>query len=379
MTGQRAILFTAFEPSGDAAAAPVIAQLKTLRPQLRVWAVGGPKMQAAGAELVEDPTARAVMLADVARAAWEHRWRVRRLKAWLAEHPIDALVPVDSPAANWSICQLVRRRQPHASIVHLVAPQLWAWAPWRARKLRKLTDHVLCLLPFEPGWLGRRGIPGTFVGHPLLDGLTQPRGASGEGRPPRLALLPGSRRGEWKANWPTMLAAYQQLEAAHPGLTGQVACIDATAESVLRGLSKNWPSSLQPRVGQVASVLAYGDAAIVVSGTATLDAVAAGTPMVVMYNTHRLLYALVSWWAITTRTFALPNLISESRGWGRACPELVPHYGQVQPLVAELDRLLGDAAARQAQAESWRRIRRLYEHVSYRSRAAERILEVADL
>lgn len=376
---QGGILFSAFEPSGDAVAAAVIAELKRQRPELHIWAVGGPKMRGAGAEIIEDPTARAVMLADVAKAAWEHGQRVKRLKVWLSQQRVDVFVPVDSPAANWAICKIVRRTQPQATVVHLVAPQLWAWAPWRARKLRRLTDHVLCLLPFEPGWLGRRAIPATFVGHPLLDAAPQITFESPNGRPPRLALLPGSRKSELKSNWPTMLAAYQQLESAHPGLTGQVACIDSAAESLLRRLSHHWPSSLEVKLGQVACVLRYGDAALVVSGTATLDAVAAGTPMVVLYNTRRVLWALVGWWAITTRTFSLPNLISEALGWGRTCPELVPHYGQVPPVVAQLDRLLRDESARLAQKAAWQRIHRLYQQVCFAPASVAKILEVAEL
>lgn len=278
---------------------------------------------------------------------------------------------------------MVRRMQPGAAVVHLVAPQLWAWGPWRAGKLRRLTDHVLCLLPFEPGWLGRRGVAGTFVGHPLLDRAPEPvEKLALEGRAPRLALLPGSRRGELKANWPTMLAAYGQLERRHPGLTGQVAAIDGNAERTLRELSggsEGWPSSLEVKAGQVAAVLRHGDVALVVSGTATLDAVAAGAPMVVMYNTRRVLYWLVCWWAIKTRTFALPNLISEARGWGRVCSELVPHYGAVAPVVAELDALLSDPRKRVRQTEAWREIRRIYGRVAYAVTAAGKIVEVAGL
>jgi len=383
MAPDKGVLFTAFEPSGDAVAAPVVAELKRQRPQLRVWAVGGAKMRAAGAEVIEDPTSRAVMLADVARVALEHRQRVRRLREWLAGHAIAAHVPVDSPAANWGICKLVRRMQPQAAVVHLVAPQLWAWGTWRTAKLRRLTNHVLCLLPFEPAWFGRRGVAGTFVGHPLLDrAMDPPAEPAMTERATRLALLPGSRRGELKANWPTMLAAYRQLERRHPGLTGQVAAIDADAEGALREMSRDgadWPASLEVKVGQVAAVLKDSESALVVSGTATLDAVAAGTPLVVLYNTNRVLYWLVRWWAIRTKTFALPNLISEARGWGRVCAELVPHYGAVLPVVEEVDALLTDPRRRQRQKEAWQEIRGIYHRVAYAAPAAGKILEVAVL
>ncbi len=163
------LLFTAFEPSGDCLAAPVIDTIRRREPQVPIWAFGGGRMEAAGATLIERTTDRAVMLAGIAVQARRHQRRLAALKRWLADHPLAVHVPVDSPAANWSICRLVRRQASDASIVHLAAPQLWAWATWRVRRLRRLTDRVLCLLPFEPAWFARRGIPGVFVGHPLFD------------------------------------------------------------------------------------------------------------------------------------------------------------------------------------------------------------------
>ena len=129
-----------------------------------------------------------------------HRQRVARMRQWLSTHAIDALVPVDSPAANWAMCKLTRSLHPKAKIIHLAAPQIWAWARWRIRKLRRLTDHVLCLLPFEPKWFGDRGVPCSFVGHPLYQMTTPPAApasplASSQATTllsaPRLALLPG--------------------------------------------------------------------------------------------------------------------------------------------------------------------------------------------
>ena len=105
------------------------------------------------------------------------------LATWLGQHDIAAHVPVDSPAANWSMCRATRNVQPNASVVHLVGPQLWAWAEWRIRRLRKLTDHVMCLLPFEPAWFGERGVSGTFVGHPLFTESANAQAKTLAGRP----------------------------------------------------------------------------------------------------------------------------------------------------------------------------------------------------
>jgi lipid-A-disaccharide synthase len=352
MSDGQALLFSSFEPSGDALAADTIAALRRRDPDMKVYALGGPKMEAAGAVLLEHTTQHGSMFLETLVQAWSHHRRLGRLRKWLGDHPIRGLVPVDSPAANWSICRVVRRARPSAKIVHLVAPQLWAWAPWRIRRLRRLTDHVLCLLPFEQQWLAERGVKATFVGHPAYEHL----GASPAPQPgdlprehPRLALLPGSRRSEVRRNWPTMLAAFRRLAGAHPRLHGVAAALDEPAEARLREMAgDDWPQRLAVRAGRTGHVLDWCDLALVVSGTVTLQLAARLKPMVVIYNMSRP-NVWVARGLVRTRTFSLPNLISEWAGLGRAVPELIPHHGQVEPVVRSLDAILSseEAAGRQ--------------------------------
>jgi lipid-A-disaccharide synthase len=353
MSDAPVILFTAFEPSGDDHASGVIAAIKQMAPQVRIMAYGGPKMQAAGAELIETTTEHAVMLAGAIGQAWAHKQRVGRVRQWLKNNRIAVHVPVDSPAANWAICQAVRDLAPQARITHLVAPQLWAWAPGRIKKLRRLTDHVLCLLPFEQEWFTSRGVKTTFVGHPLFD---KPR-RTGEGQllglpsqaSPKLALLPGSRRGEILKNWPTMLKVVAELRQKHPGLLAVGALRDDAAIQMLPDKGMTLPPGVLLKTGRTEAVLDWADAVLVVSGTATLLVAAYRKPMVTMFNANPVLWHGIGRWLINTRTFTLPNLISESLGIGRAVPEFVPHFGQVEPIVDALEPLLANAAARQKQ------------------------------
>ena len=349
------LLFSSFEPSGDALAAETIAALLRHEPRPEIHALGGPRMEAAGAELLERTTHHGSMFLESVVQAWSHHRRLKRLRRWLEDHPIDALVAVDSPAANWSVCRTVRQARPQARIVHLVAPQLWAWAPWRIRRLRRLTDHVLCLLPFEPSWLGVRGVRASFVGHPAFDDVRGHRAAGPDWLPadhPRLALLPGSRTGEISRNWPTMLEAFARLSRGDGDLRGIAAVHDERAETLVRRISAERHSGLPDRLTVVAGraelVLDWCDAALVASGTVTLQAAARLKPMVIMYNMSRLSVFLARW-VVRTRTFTLPNLVSEWAGLGRAVPELVPHHGDVDPVVRLLEALLhgGQAARRQ--------------------------------
>ncbi|HHN78407.1 MAG TPA: lipid-A-disaccharide synthase, partial [Phycisphaerales bacterium] len=145
MPAEPAILFTGFEPSGDDHASAVIAELRRRHPGLRMYAWGGPKMGQAGAEIIEETGKDAVMGLPGLSKVLEHRRINQRIAAWLDRNPVRVHVPIDSPAANFPICKMARKRG--VKVVHLVAPQVWAWGKWRVNKLRRLTDFVCCLLP----------------------------------------------------------------------------------------------------------------------------------------------------------------------------------------------------------------------------------------
>lgn len=373
MNPPRDILFTAFEPSGDALAARLIAELKRRDPDRMIHALGGPKMRDAGAELIEMTTEHGVMLLGALAQANAHRKRIKRLAAWMAEHELAAVVPTDSPAANWSVCKLARKLHPSAKIVHLAAPQLWAWASWRIKKMRRLSDHVLCLLPFEPDWFGSREMRATFVGHPLFEAdAAAPLTRHDDNEAgPKLALLPGSRTAEVKRNWPTMCGVVERLRGEYPDLRCVVAASDDTRAALLGTL----PPGVETVIGQTDAALAWSDAALAVSGTVTLQMAMRRRPMVVLFNLNRVSWTLAGQFLIDTRTFALPNLITESQGWGRLVPEFVPHFGAVEPLAEALAPLLSPGPARETQLAGFERIHELFGSVSFAQTAADALLE----
>ena len=375
------MFFAAFEPSGDTLAAAVIAELKQRHPDLSIWGFGGPKMQASGADLLEHTTGHAAMLLGAAASVRRHHQRLARLKEWLLDHRIAVFVPVDSPAANWSVCRLVRRCDPSTRIVHLVAPQLWAWAPWRVRKLKRLTNRVLCMLPFEPSWFTQRGVPATFVGHPLFGQAQDVGEAEAEpifpsGATPRIGLLPGSRASEVRANAPTMLKVTHELSQRFPQLQAVVAAVDDQMAEQFRRISQGVEElgNLSVRVGAADQVIPAADVVLTVSGTATLHTAVYRTPMVVFYNANRWAWHILGRWLITTRTFALPNLIAESLGLGRPVPEFVPHFGQAEPLTGAVIKLLDDESARRRQEHLFEAMARSYHPVGFAQTAGDILL-----
>lgn len=370
------VLFTAFEPSGDDLAGAVALELRRREPSIRLAAWGGPKLRAAGAEIVEDTGGEAVMGIPGPGVVVEHLRQIKRIERWMAEHRPSLHVPVDSPAANFPVCQVSRKLG--APVCHLAAPQLWAWAPWRIGKLRRLTDRLLCLLPFEEAWFGSRGVPTTFIGHPVFD---QPfdaervrrRAASFRDASPRVALLPGSRPKELASNFPVMLGAYRELRRRHPGLGGMVAAVSDDAERRLRSIAEQeggWPEGLDLAVGDIESVIAWADLCLAVSGTVTLHITRQAKPMVVMFKARRLLYHLFARWLIYADHLAMPNLLAGAP----IVPELMPYFGGPSRLVEAAEELLRSPQRAEAQRDALRRVRASFEGVEAAGGAAEAIL-----
>lgn len=386
MDNPRTIFFAAFEPSGDVLAARLIRELKHRDPSLRFTGYGGPKMQAEGAELIEVTTEHAVAMGTgFLGEVKTHLKRCGDFSGYLKAKKIDAFVPVDSPAANWALCKRVRRYQPQAKVVHLVCPQIWSWAQWRIRRLRRLSDRVLCLLPFEPGWLEQRGVKGDFVGHPVFEdasGLLDspvaddlPEAESAEVI--KIALMPGSRRSELQMNWPTMLSAYNAVRKKHPQLRGVVAARVASDAKTLGewGGDEPWPDGLEVVAGRTQEALAWCDVALVKSGTSTLQVASLGKPMVAFYNLSPCKWHALGRWLVKSRTFTLPNIISEWQDGRRVLPEYVPHFGNPTPIAEELSALVVDAEARQTQVTGLKRVAEAFSAVTFKDAAAEALLD----
>ncbi|TVQ60017.1 MAG: lipid-A-disaccharide synthase [Phycisphaerales bacterium] len=375
-TGPRSVLFTAFEPSGDEHAAVVIRELRRRDPSLVIHAWGGERMERAGAVVVERTGLAATMGMPGLAKILEHRRINRRVESWVKSNRPCLHVAVDSPAANFPICKITRAHG--ASVVHLVAPQMWAWGSWRVRKLRRLTDHVLCLLPFEPDWFEARGVRATFVGHPLLDHELDEEAieAAVHGFPegsPKVAIMPGSRPSEITANFPMMLETFRRIRERQPGAACVVAATTERVRERLREIANEWggwPEGMDVVVAGVDSATRWCDLAIVVSGTVTLHVARQHKPMVVIYRVNKFTYALVGRWIIAADHIALPNLVAGRR----IVPEIAPKTNDdPAPIVEQAMRLLDDADARRAMRDDLADTMRRFEGRSAATGAADAI------
>ncbi len=334
------ILITAAEASGDAHAAGLIEPLRRRLPNARFVGIGGPAMAAAGAELIAEPVGRAAMTTSALAQLGYFRRLIRRVKRAIGDIRPDVHVPVDSPALNWHLAKAARKRG--IPVMYYIAPQVWAWAPWRVRKLRRLADAVACILPFEEDYLRRRGVNARFVGHPLFDHLPPADPPSldepAESGRWRIALLPGSREGEIKAHAPALVKMMADLSGRWPAAEFTLTALNEAAAGMIRRYGGR--DDLPLAVGKTPEVLARSHFAVVASGTATLEVAHFGVPAVVFYRVHKWSYRLVGRWLIRTPYLSLVNILAQRE----LVPELMPWYGDVDKLTHAAEGMLADLA-----------------------------------
>lgn len=335
------ILFTAFEPSGDAHAAPVIRALRRLNPGLRIVAWGGRRMEAAGAEMMGRTADDGTMGIPALDKILAIRKIAGEIDRWAAQNRVTIHVPVDSPAANFPMCKRMKRRG--ARVVHLVAPQMWAWGRWRIRKLRRLTDHVICLLPFEEAWFRARGVDATFVGHPVLNDPHDLSESSNQwrepaGGSPRVLLLPGSRSIEVDRNGALLIEILAAIQRDFPEATAVVAAANPSVAERFAQIAGVLPARTTMMTNVIDQAAAWCDFAVAVSGTVTLDLTRARKPVIGVYRAGAL--ACVGARIMLKSPYRLlPNILA-GRG---LVPEFVPWSGSSAPIIAASVRMAGDA------------------------------------
>lgn len=338
------ILICAAEQSGDEHAADLIRAARSLIPNVSFTGLAGPRMQAEGCDCFHDMTLRAAMAAAAWKRVPEAFQVLRRLKGFLASEHMDAAVLVDSPTLNLPIAKACRRN--NVPVLYYIAPQTWAWAPWRNRRIRDRVNRIACIWPFEESYFRGYGIHATYVGHPSFDRLLavsidQEKIArmrkSGD---PVIALLPGSRRHVVDEVLPGQLEVARAL-----GLRFKKAhfVIAAASESLQREIAevieRTCPKlSIANVCGpqERAAAIRAADLVLAASGTVTLEVAYHGTPMIIMYNASRWLYQLLGRWIISTPHFSIPNILAGRR----IVPEFMPYYRSVTPIIAQASELL---------------------------------------
>jgi lipid-A-disaccharide synthase len=282
------------EPSGDLHGANLTRALLARDPNTHVLGFGGPKMAAAGAELLFPLTELAVMGLKriVQHLPTYFHLADRALKCFRTEKP-DAVVLIDYPGFNFHVAR--RARAAGIPVYYFVPPQIWAWRRDRVRKVRKLCTMVLTALPFEDDWYRSRRVKTHYVGHPYFDELgrqqldaafmSEQRGKGGT----IVALLPGSRSQEVASNFGTMLVAAAKVRAARPEVRFLVAAFNERHAAMTRAAAAPTGLPIEVCVGRTPEIIEVAEACISVSGSVSLELMYRAKPTVIVYHITRLM------------------------------------------------------------------------------------------
>jgi lipid-A-disaccharide synthase len=350
-SGSTRILLLAGEASGDDHGAGVARALRARIPDVRLVGLGGPRMEAEGVELLAGLDRLAVMgFVEVVRHLRFFYGLLGRITALMDAGEVDLVLLVDYPGFNLRAARAAHARG--LPVLYYISPQVWAWKAGRARQLAEHADHVAVILPFEVSVLEQAGARVSFVGHPLLerpDDVPEReafcRRWDLDASRPILAVLPGSRGQEIHRHLRIFTEAAELVHRARP----EVQPVLARASSVPRAWLE--PSEL-PVVEDARALLRHARAALVKSGTSTLETALEGTPFVMAYRMHPLTFALARR-LVRVPHLALANLVAGER----VAPELLQHDATPERLAEMLLPLLDETPERARQKEGLRRVR----------------------
>jgi len=390
------LLISAGEASGEMYGAELLAairrKLKARGQTVECFGLGGERMRAVGCETVIDAKDVAVVgLFEVLTHLPKIYGEFHRLLRDVDRRKPDVAVLIDFPDFNFRLAKELHDRG--IPVVYYISPQLWAWRPKRIELVKKYVSKMLVIFPFEREFYQSHDVQVEFVGHPLAE-IEPPQPSSARLHLPgtplpecTIALLPGSRRNEVQMILPTMLRAAARLPGRNEYFIPVASTLDSAWLSSL--VDQYWQPLMRARIesGQEPHALAKGPdartalasarAAIVASGTATVEAAVIGTPFVMVYRVAPLTYALGKR-LVKVPYYAMPNLIAGRQ----VIPELVQRDFTAERVASEINKIIPDGPARDGMLAGLAEVRaklRGGQTVSASERAADAVLQTAGL
>ena len=368
------LLLSAGEASGDMYAARLAAALKQ-RADVEIFGMGGPQMRAAGVDIVTDYSE--VSVVGITEILSHLPSLVRAMRHLVDEaerrRPAFAIL-TDFPGFHLRLARKLKRRG--IKNIYYICPQFWAWRPWRVRIVRRRFSQALCMFPFEEKFYGDARVPVKFIGHPLVGAvhasLDRQAFCREQGLDPQkkiVTVLPGSRAAELRQHLPILREACLRI---HRESFAQfvVAAAPGADAAFLR---EAWLAELAVKIvlGQTYNALAAADAAIVSSGTATIEAALLDVPMVVIYRVTPLT-ALLAKPLVRTPFYSMVNLIAGRR----VVAELIQNDFTPERVAAEVLRLLNDQSAREGVRRGLAEVRQRLGPPGAVERAADAIVQL---
>lgn len=346
------LFLVAGEASGDLHGAFALRETLKKMPNLEVFGIGGARLAELGMrQIYRADEVNVVGFVDVAKRFGFLRRVMRDLQTAIVQEKPDAALLIDYPGMNLRLAKFLSVRG--VPVIYYIAPQVWAWKENRVEQIRKYVSRLLVVFEFEVEFFHRHNIKAQFVGHPIVEEI------AAQGVPPKsefiaqhaleptqrfLGLLPGSRKSEVEAMLPPMLEAATRLEKelGFKSLLGAASTIDRALYE--RILSR---APTQPLFATAYQTMSYSDLALVTSGTATLETLAFGTPMIVHYKTSRFNYEIGKR-LVKIKKIALANIIAEGLASERKLvPELLQDAVTPETIYQTAKSMLNDEAKMQ--------------------------------
>jgi len=349
------ILISAGEASGDMHAAAVIDSLTANPNHPEIFGITGSSMKKAGCQTLVDMEQLNVMgVSDVLRSLPRIRRVRNEIIEWAATNKPDVAILVDFPGFHMNMGTKLRKLG--IPVLHYIAPKLWAWGAWRVKHLKQSQDKLACILPFEPEWFGDRGIAAHYVGNPsaaaCVQGWSKAEFRQRLGLPddaPVLAILPGSRPSELAHHIPLLAEAWEVIRQQCPNAHCVVPLAPDVDQTLLKPLLEK---GAVPIDRMEAGFALRVDAAVAVSGTATLELALWDVPTVLVYRTSRLTVFMAKK-VVKVPYIGLANILLNAT----VMPELIQEEATVESIVqSALPLLRGEegAVCQQKQFEAMR-------------------------
>lgn len=337
------------EASGDLHAANLIRALRLQDTQSSFVGLGGDKMRAEGCDIRVDYRDMAYMgVVAVLQNLDKVKRNFRIAKQTLLQERPDVLILIDYPSFNLKMAKFCKKHLPHTKVVYYIPPKIWAWKKWRVHSIAKYCDEILGIFPFEPDFYAKYGYRCHYVGNPTADCIRAFQLATNNSQLPTIALLPGSRRSEISHCLPTMLQAARQVAK------DQYSIVVAAAPGIEDSFYDSFLLSSEMLTRETYSLVASAQAAVVNSGTATLETALIGCPQTAVYHVagSKYLEKFLRPIMFSIPHFTLVNIIPNQE----IIQELIASRFTVDNVAAELNRLLHDESYRQTMLTNYQQL-----------------------
>lgn len=348
------VMIVAGEVSGDQHAARLVRDLRAARDDIELFGIGGEALRREGVRTVLDVRDMAVVGFFEVLVRLPFFLRVfRRMQAMLDEQKPDALLLVDYPGFNLKLAAKAHAKG--IPVLYFISPQVWAWHKSRIPKMAKILDLLMVIFPFEVEVFRETGLKTVFVGHPLVESIRRTLARPSADLPwpaggPRVALLPGSRRQEIERILPPMLDAAREIRRRFPEAAFLIPAASSEIRECIDGLLAARTAEERRGVvvvdGQMREVARQARAAMVCSGTATIETALLKCPMIVVYRMSRLTY----WFGrrvIRVPWLGMVNLIARRT----VCPEFIQDDARPESMARAVEALLDETPARREQLD----------------------------